>query len=143
MNLISSVVSWIAIAGVFVVVWVILRRERILSALAIVGIAGILLSNRYLWHLGRPHLDTVLPILSDFVPIAMALVGIIMSYKQPKRESHLWTTVILLSACFIGTGILSWTRIRNEAAHKKEVETLSNKVDAVGTQNSSILGQIV
>lgn len=33
-------------------------------------------------------LDETLSWLSDFVPMAIAVVGIIMSYKQPKEKDH-------------------------------------------------------
>lgn len=63
-----------------------------------------------------------LAVTADFIPLAIAVAGIIMSYKQPQKESHFKTTLILLAVGFIGTGILSWTRIHNETLHSAEVD---------------------
>jgi hypothetical protein len=77
-----------------------------------------------------------LAIASDFIPMAIAVAGIIMSYKQPQKESHLKTTLVLLAVGFFGTAILSWTRIHNETVHAGEVDaqrqaitTLQSKFD--------------
>jgi TctA family transporter len=58
-----------------------------------------------------------LAIAADFIPMAIALAGIIMLYKQPQKENHLKATLVLLGVGFIGTGILSWTRVHNETMH--------------------------
>ena len=71
--------------------------------------------------------------------MAIATVGIIMSYRPPKKEQHLRTTLILVVCGLIGTGVLSLQRIRGEAAHKSEVDGLNGKLQFVGNQNTQIL----
>src|ERR1017187_3862924 len=86
-----------------------------------------------------PAGGALLSMLADFVPMAIALVGIVMSYRAPKKEHHFRTTVILIGAGLAGTGIMSWTRINNERAHRAEVEKLNNKLQSVADQNTKIL----
>jgi hypothetical protein len=98
------------------------------SALTIVAIP--------LWK--RAGTATALPILADATPILLAIVGVVMSYIQPKRESHRATTFILIVAGLIGSGVLSANRIRSEAEHRKEVTSLGGKMDAVRDQNTNL-----
>jgi hypothetical protein len=83
--------------------------------------------------------DKSLPVLADATPILLAIVGVVMSYIQPKKESHGVTTGILILAGFIGTMILSMNRISSDASHKQEVKDLGEKVDRVGAQNARSL----
>lgn len=69
----------------------------------------------------------------------LAIVGIIMSYIQPRRENHKFTTAVLIAAGLMGTTILSWNRIRTETAHNKEVGILNAKIGTVQSQNTTIL----
>lgn len=85
-----------------------------------------------------PYLGSALSILADFTPIAIAMVGIVMSYKTPRKENHLITTLILIFCGLLGTGIMSWSRIRGEAAHKAEIGELNKKLDKVGEQNTTL-----
>jgi hypothetical protein len=80
--------------------------------------------------------NTALPILADATPVLLAIVGVVMSYIQPKRENHRATTFILIVAGLIGSAILSANRITSEATHKNEMTTLGNKVDTVRNQNT-------
>ena len=61
-----------------------------------------------------------------------------MSYIQPKKESHLSTTLILAVAGVGGTGILSANRIRSDRDHRNEVFTSNTKLDAVRAQNTAL-----
>jgi hypothetical protein len=79
-----------------------------------------------------------LPILADATPLLLALVGIIMSYIQPRRASHNLTTAVLIMAGLIGTVILSWNRTRTESAHQTEMTSLGTKVDRVEEQNTKL-----
>jgi hypothetical protein len=96
----------------------------------VLGIAGIIL---------RIWIDAALPLLADAIPMLIAIVGVVMSYKQPKRENHLVTTVVLVVLGMLGTGIMFWTRIRSEASHKREVRELNDKISSVAVQNTHIL----
>ncbi len=82
--------------------------------------------------------DIALPILADATPILLAIVGVVMSYIQPKKESHRATTVILIIAGLLGTAILSANRLRGEAGHRKEVTDLGHKMDIVRDQNATL-----
>jgi hypothetical protein len=84
-------------------------------------------------------LDATLSWAADSVPMAIALVGIIMSYKQIDKDSHFTATVVLVIVGFVGTSILHWSRTREQAAHKIEVAGLLTKLEIVGTQNTQIL----
>jgi len=78
-----------------------------------------------LWrHFGT---DTALPVLADATPILLAIVGVVMSYIQPKKESHKATTFILIVAGLLGSGVLSANRIRSERTHRTEMEGLNSK----------------
>jgi hypothetical protein len=93
-----------------------------------------------LLHFG---LDTTLPFLADFVPMLVAIVGIIMSYRQPRQKDHALATFVLIITGLGGTGILSWARLRGEATHKTEMAELNKKIQSVGSQNSQILSTIL
>ncbi len=85
-------------------------------------------------------LDATLSWLADSVPMAVALVGIIIiSYKQINEKNHFTATVVLTIVGFIGTSILHWSRERDQRAHKGEVDGLNTKIDTVGSQNTQIL----
>jgi hypothetical protein len=89
-----------------------------------------------LWqHFGT---DFCLPVLADLTPILLAIVGVIMSYIQPKKESHVITTIVLVVAGLMGSAVLSVNRIRSEAAHLKEVGQLNVKLDKTGQQNTDL-----
>jgi len=86
-----------------------------------------------LWrHFGT---DIALPVLADATPILLAIVGVVMSYIQPRRESHRATTFILIVAGLLGSAVLSANRIRSEASHRNEVSNLGSKMDEVRHQN--------
>jgi len=70
--------------------------------------------------------------------MAIATVGIVMSYKAPKKEHHFRATLILVACGLLGTGIMSWTRIRSEAAHNADMAKLNDKMDEVGDQNTRL-----
>jgi hypothetical protein len=89
-----------------------------------------------LWkHFGT---DASLAILADATPILLAVVGVVMSYEQPKKDSHLATTVILFAAGLAGSIVLTLNRLHSETTHRIEVKTLGVKIDAVGTQNTKL-----
>jgi len=82
--------------------------------------------------------DKCLPILADIIPILLAVAGIILSYIPPSKESHAFTTVILVIAAVAGTGVISSNRRLSELAHKQEIVGLNQKIDAVGSQNTKL-----
>jgi hypothetical protein len=89
-----------------------------------------------LWrHFGS---DICLPILADMTPVLLAVVGVIMSYIQPKKESHLITTIVLVIAGLLGTAVLSLNRIRSEDIHRAEIGDLNGKMDFVRNQNTNL-----
>jgi hypothetical protein len=76
----------------------------------------------------------ILAVVSDFIPLAIAVGGIIMSYKQPPEKSHLKTTLILLGVGIVGTLILSWTRIHNETLHTAEIQSQQQSIQTLQTK---------
>lgn len=64
--------------------------------------------------------DTAVGLLPDFVPMAVAIVGIIMSYKQPERQNRLRTTLILILTGLSGTLVIAWARHWTEARQAVE-----------------------
>ncbi len=108
------------------------------AALIVTPLVGVAIGAAYCF-LG---LDQTLSWLSDFVPMSIALVGIIMSYKQPREKNHLAATTVLILAGVVGTGVLHWSRARDYAAHKAEVGGLNGKMDTVRNQNIEILLQL-
>jgi drug/metabolite transporter superfamily protein YnfA len=97
---------------------------------------GILVAGALLWH--HVGTDAALPILADATPILLAIVGVVMSYIQPRRESHKATTIALFVAGLAGTGVLSYNRIRTERSHHAEVQGLGQKIESVGAQNTKL-----
>lgn len=131
--------------------WTLAWRKRRLPILTLIIVAAgvlvggsIILIAKWLYtHPSNPAGGAALSLLSDFVPMAIATVGIIMSYRTPKKEHHFLSTIILIIAGLCGTGIMSLTRIRNEAVHKSEMGGLNQKLQSVGIQNTQILNGIV
>ncbi len=98
---------------------------------------ALILTSIPIWiHFGS---DLALPVLADATPILLAIVGVVMSYIQPKKENHIATTAILIIAGVAGTVILSANRIRSEGSHKTEVAGLSAKISTVQAQNTKVL----
>lgn len=110
-----------------------LSVSEIASAGTLFALICIVVADRFF------GLDATLSWLSDFVPMAIAVVGIVMSYKQPKEKNHFAATVVLILSGFVGSGILHWSRTRDQSAHKTEVTGLTTRMDAVRDQNSQIL----
>jgi hypothetical protein len=96
----------------------------------------------YVYRAG-PVAGAILSILADLVPMAVAIVGIIMSYRTPTREHHFRVTLILVFTGLFGTGILTLNRIRNDAIHKSEMADVNGKLQTVGIQNTQILNGLV
>ena len=82
--------------------------------------------------------DVALPVFADATPILLAIVGIVISYIQPKKENHRATTFILIFAGMLGTSILSINRTRSDRAHRAEMDTINKRVEAVGDQNTRL-----
>jgi hypothetical protein len=82
------------------------------------GVTAIVATFAMFSHFGT---DIALPFLADFVPMLIAIAGIIMSYRQPKEKTHGLTTVVLIFVGLVGTGVLSAARTRNDTTHKKEI----------------------
>src|ERR1019366_7397295 len=98
------------------------------------------LQARWLYaHPDNPVIGSALSVMADFVPMAIATAGIIMSYKAPKKENHLLATLVLIACGFAGTGILTLARIRSEEAHKVEVGDVNKRLQLVADQNQQIL----
>jgi hypothetical protein len=106
--------------------------QRFLAAVTLLLIGSVVPVWR---HFGT---DTSLPVLADATPILLAVVGVVMSYIQPKRESHLITTMVIFAAGIVGTAVLTLNRLHGEAAHRIEVGVLGQKLDAVSTQNTKL-----
>ena len=87
-------------------------------------------------HFGN---ETCLPILADTTPILLAIVGIVMSYLPPKKETHWVMTIVLFLAGGVGTVIISINRSAGDTAHRSEVKALNEKIGTVQNQNTAIL----
>jgi hypothetical protein len=88
------------------------------------------------------HFGTVasLPVLADLMPILLAVAGIIMSFVQPKKESHIVTTLVLIVLGLVGTAVMTTARRRGESDHRAEIKGLNEKLDAVGWFKPSAVG---
>ena len=105
---------------------------RVLTAI----IAALACCAVVLWrHFGT---DASLPVLADMTPILLAIVGIIMSYIPPKKETHIVTSFVLIIVGLAGSAVLTVARLKTEAAHRNEMGGLYRKIDAVGDQNSKL-----
>lgn len=114
-------------------------RSVWLQFCAAVALALALLLAAWLYHHPtNPGISSTLSLMADFVPMAIALAGIIMSYRAPRPEHHHRTTLILIICGLVGTAILSLARIRAEAAHKTETEGLNSRLQQVGLQNDNL-----
>ncbi|MBB5066393.1 hypothetical protein [Granulicella mallensis] len=90
-----------------------------------------------LWH--HFGTDLSLPVLADSTPILLAIVGIIMSFIPPKKETaHIVACFVLIVIALVGTAVLTAVRLRGENSHKAEINTLGAKLDAVGSQNTKL-----
>jgi len=124
------------------------RRWRFHVALVLAGVVAAL---HFLLNL-----DTV-AFAADLVPMLIAIVGIILSFRPPSKESQVVTMLVLSVAGLAGTGVLTWNRIRGEQVHKDEIrrnedkigklemkiDGTTSKVVAVNTQNVAILGMLL
>jgi hypothetical protein len=136
-----------AYAKVVGMVWALpWRKKRLrvrvplyISGASLMGGAVVLWARWSYIHPTNPAIGSALSLMADFVPMAIAVVGIVMSYRTPKKEHHLRTTLILFACGFVGTGIMSLARIRGEAAHKAEIDGLNAKLQSVADQNGKIL----
>jgi len=109
--------------------------ERIYKVLAAI-IAVLACCAGMLWrHFGT---DASLPVLADMTPILLAIVGIIMSYIPPKKETHIVTSFVLIIVGLAGSAVLTVARLKTETAHRNEMGGLYKKIDAVGDQNSKL-----
>ncbi|MGA8013261.1 MAG: hypothetical protein WB949_12605 [Candidatus Acidiferrales bacterium] len=120
-----------------------MRRPFVVASVGLAAGALAVLTKWLYVHPTNPAAGTVLSLLSDFVPMAIAMVGIIMSYLTPKKEHHLRTTLILVVAGLCGTGVMSLNRTRNDAVHRSEMDGLNAKLQSVGVQNAQILNGFV
>lgn len=115
--------------------WKIQLRNMPLAKFWGIVLAIVIVAVPLWFHFGT---DAALPVLADATPILLAIVGVVMSYIQPKRESHRATTMILIVAGLLGSAILSVNRMRVDAAHQAEMKELNRKVDRVGEQNTQL-----
>jgi hypothetical protein len=94
--------------------------------------------------------DKILFFLFDSFPIALALIGIIISYHPPKsRAVKVIVTIGLLLVAAGGCAALLTFHVRNEQAHVTEVAQLnakldaqSSKIDAYNRSNEHILNRL-
>ncbi|MGA2182842.1 MAG: hypothetical protein ABSH47_07415 [Bryobacteraceae bacterium] len=114
-------------------------RPATISAYGLISGALVLYAKWLYIHPGNPIIGFALSLMADVVPMAIAVVAIIMSYKSPKKEHHLRTTLTLIVCGFVGTGILSLARINSEASHKAEMDRLNVRLQYVADQNQKIL----
>src|ERR1035441_1048908 len=104
---------------------------RVLTAI----IAALACCAVVLWrHFGT---DASLPVLADMTPILLAIVGIIMSYIPPKKETHIVTSFVLIIVGLAGSAVLTVARLKTEAAHRNEMGGLYRKIDARSEKNTS------
>ena len=104
------------------------KRRKAPSGFWLVLVFVVVFVSAYIaWHwwatLSMP--DKIVSYLPDAVPMVVAIVGIIMSYKQPERRNHLRTTLVLVSTGILGTVVIAWARHRVE---EKQNQAESQKV---------------
>jgi hypothetical protein len=87
--------------------------------------------------------ERCLPILADAFPLVLAVAGIIMSYRPPKKERHTLATVVLLVVGILGCVVLELVRSHSETVHNTEVVTLQTKIDVVRDQNTKLLSSLI
>lgn len=116
------------------------HAEPVYRALSAVVLALMILAI-VLWR----HFGTAasLPVLADMMPILLAIAGIIMSYVPPKKETHIFTTMLLVVFGLAGSAVLTTARLRSEGDHGREVKGLNDKLDAVGTQNTHLANMLL
>jgi glucan phosphoethanolaminetransferase (alkaline phosphatase superfamily) len=94
--------------------------------------------------------DKVLFFIFDLFPIALALIGIIISYHSPKSKAvKIVVTICLLLAGAGGCAALLTFHLRNDHAHATEVAQLnakidaqSSKIDAYNRNNERVLNRL-
>src|SRR5256885_704210 len=86
---------------------------------------------------------------SDAMPFVVAVIGIVLSFKQPPEGSHRKTTVSLIVLGLIGSGITTWSHLAAERTHSEEMKELrddnailTKKLDLVKDQNDQILANL-
>jgi len=73
------------------------RFPLFVSAIGVIG-GAMVVSAKWLYvHRSNSAIGSWLSVMADLVPMAIALVGIIISYKIPRKEHHLRTTLILIA----------------------------------------------
>jgi hypothetical protein len=111
------------------------HMEPVYKALSIVVLALIIIAIALWTHFGTA---ASLPVLADMMPILLAIAGIILSYVPPKKETHIFTTMLLIVFGLAGSAVMTTARLRSEGDHRREVKGLNDKLDAVGTQNTHL-----
>jgi hypothetical protein len=97
-------------------------------------------------------IDNLIAWLPDAVPFLVAIIGIIMSYEQPKPEHQKRATVILILAGLAGSGLVVWARHRTEliqaAAGDQKFQQMEKSFSddlktQLGQQKSDLVASIV
>lgn len=81
-----------------------------------------------------------LSLVADFIPLAVAIAGIVFSYWRPEGKGL--TTIILILVGFGGTAIVYTARIRSEATETARSDALQGKLNTIGIQNTMILNNL-
>jgi hypothetical protein len=92
-------------------------------------------------HFQDPMLDTPLAFIADLVPIGISVVGVIVSPLLAKRVRLV--SLLMIAVGLIGTGLMSWNRLRLEKARKQEVKELNDKLAAIGNTNAQTLNTVL
>jgi hypothetical protein len=102
-----------------------------------------LLSVGLLFVIGSRFGLDMLSWAADCVPLAFAVVGILLSFKKVREEHHAALTVVLIMLGIICTLVLHTGRVNEQNKHDREVSDLRGRMDVVRNQNNSVLGTLV
>jgi hypothetical protein len=87
--------------------------------------------------------ETTLSWASDLVPLAFAVVGIIVSVKKLREEHQSAVITLIVVVGIIGTAVLHLSRTRDQATHAREIGSLRERMDSWQTQNNQLLTSLL
>jgi hypothetical protein len=75
----------------------------------------------------------------DLVPFTFAVISVFVSVKKLRDEHHNVVIAFVLFLGLAGTVVIHYAKVRADAQHQRQLDTLGNKVDSVDKRNSQLL----